>query len=150
MERILDKLLDPSIWIVGLLVGMAARFIGQYLETRWGVFLSWSRARREQLRLERESIVKAWSQDQGLVTLTLLRALESMVAMFAILLVDLLVLFYAHTISDGDAIRAFFVVAALLLTMCFFAFMWINMRQLSIAVDCFREFRTARGLPVPK
>ena len=150
MEHILAKLLDPSIWIVGLFVGLAARFIGQYLETRWDLFLGWSKARREQLKSEKESIIQAWSQDQDLVTLALLRALESTVVMFGILITDMLVILYVRTTyGEGDKMAAFFIVVVFIMTVFLFLFMRISMSQLSIAIDCFREFRKSRGLPVP-
>jgi hypothetical protein len=89
MEKDHRQVAGPHFFIPALLVALVARFIGLYLETKGGLFLAWSRGRRQRIEGQRTESIQAWSENEGLVILAFLRGLEPTIIMFGALLLAL-------------------------------------------------------------
>ena len=89
MDRILEHLRDPSWWftavIIGVIASILAGFTKDYLERKFGILLLRSKKKREAARLARTKAIEAWSQNEGLVTLILLRTILTAIVVVALL-----------------------------------------------------------------
>lgn len=152
MDGIFKNLQDPAWWftafVVGIIASVVAGFAKDYLEKKFGVFWSRSKARRDRARLTRQKNIEAWSENEGLVAILLLKGLTSIPPLVATGIGSGLLL-YQGRIEYGEhqnlpvpfVILLAFMFAALMLVL------WLNSTDISNARGCFREFRKRRGLP---
>jgi hypothetical protein len=151
MDAIFKNLQDPSWWftafIVGIIASVVAGFTKDYLEKTFGLFLLRTKLKRAQARLARDEKIKAWSQNESLVMIILLRAHQLKIAVLALFAVNIMILVTLH-FRGNDADLPIYAIAALgvLILFTFWA-AWKSSAQTSLTRDCFQHFRRSRGLP---
>ena len=106
MESILSNLRDASWWFTAVLIGtlasIAAGFLKDYLERRYGLFLKWSASRRELARAERAKAIDEWSNSEGLVMVVLLKTTYTLLIFTASSLLVALYITYIRPLLSGE------------------------------------------------
>lgn len=139
---------DPSWGLstvpIGVIVGILAGFGKDWLEKRFGIFLNWSAAKRQQRKAEREDSISMWSSSEGMVTI-----------IFSLLLLRSLFFFGFGTVTlmiflsppDQDAIilpvRIALGVFPLFLSIYGFKLTY----SLALVADILKAFTKSRSLP---
>jgi len=157
MENIYKYLRDPGWWfsafVIAVVASVIAGFAKDYLERRFGVFLNWSRSRREERRQERARLIAAWSANETLLAVVLLQTLFAMVicvsmGIVCILLVAYLGVGFGFTgigLVVGPPWSGVFVLGGSLI-----AFLYVSFRTVvlvSRASNIVKTFRRKRELP---
>jgi hypothetical protein len=151
----INNLQDPALWFAAIVAAVVAGFLIGYFERRYAVFISWSRTRRQQSKIAREKVIVAWSANEQLLIIAMLRALLSTVLYLGgtILVAVFIVYLRLKHGEDAESIeRLPFYVVATLITLVVITF-WVGLRsglEVSLARDCYERFRKSRGLPALK
>lgn len=156
LNSIANNLRDPSWWfttfIIGIIASVAAGFAKDYLETRFNLFLAWSRPKREQARLRKQESIEAWSKNESRVIIVLLTSVQFVILCFSFLTfiivhLDYLKLRYGMTgITTLDKLpiqQAIWLLIVFLLTLWL---SWRTVRILAYSAACLRRFCQSQGL----
>ena len=152
MEAIANHLQDPGWWftavIIGIVASVLAGFTKDYLEKRVGNVLTRSKTKREKARVARQKAIDAWSQNESLVLITLVRMVSMLLLAVCTIIMSVQFLLFLMALKEaGQSVSVFNGLLLLsLLGGCFYACA-VASSDISIGGDCLQAFRRSRGLP---
>lgn len=156
MQSISANLRDPSWWftavVIGVTASVAAGFLKDYIEGRYGLFLAWSRRQSDRRRLSREEALNRWSSDESLLTIAFLRMLYSVVVFTAFGMLYTHFVTFLRLKHDTDSVLNAALSTKQVLTLAIggISMLWFSFEtaeRVFRVQSCFRRFRDERGLP---
>lgn len=158
MEAIYKYLKDPGWWfsafLVAILASIIAGFTKDYLEKHFGIFLTWSRSRRVELREKRATFVAAWSASESRVTILLLHVLCFVVFFVGMLIllgvwISYLKLKYGFATIEEVGVLPWRAAFGLTVSVLFAVYAGVKtMRMISRAIEAMDAFCKTRALPL--
>ena len=158
LNAITNNLLDPSWWFTAVFIAVfssiIAAFAKDYLERKFGFFLAWTAKTRAERSAHREEVIAAWSSNEGLLTIILLRMLYSVVLFLfggtvLVLYVTYIKLKFPSTtgLTGMEEVPLRMLATFLILTLLTSNLAYWAGTRISLAQACLKRFESSKKLP---